>query len=170
MSPFKDPVLETVYLHPGEICISKRPKRVVTVLGSCVSVTMFNNRLQAGAICHGTMPSCRTRQGCQGPCIDAFKFMDCSINYMLERFRKYGIANHEIEAKIFGGAEALMSKTSNSIGKQNIKTTLHIIGKEKIRVVAADVGDSFGRKLVFLTHTGDVFLKRLKDNNGRKRL
>ena len=169
MRLLKDPVLDTVYLYPGEICITKRSKRVITVLGSCVSVTMFNPRLRVGAICHGTLPSCRTGEECHEPCIEAFKFMDCSIKYMLERFREYGIANNEIEIKIFGGADTLMSKISNSIGSQNVKTTLRIIGREKMRVVAADVGDSFGRKLVFFTHTGEVFLQRLKNHNNRNR-
>lgn len=168
MSPKKYHALDTVYLHPGEICVTRKAKRVVTVLGSCVSVTMFNARLQVGAICHGTLPHCRTGGVCHEPCIEAFKFMDCAIGYMLERFRGYGIKNSEIEAKIFGGADTLMSKSSNSIGRQNVKTTLELMGREKLKVIAADVGDSFGRKLIFFTHTGEVFLKRLKNNNGAK--
>jgi len=92
--------------------------------------------------------------------------MDCAIHYMLHRFREYGIPNNEIEIKIFGGADTLKSKSSNSIGSQNVKIALDLIGVEKLRVMAADVGDSFGRKLVFFSHTGEVYLKRLK--NGKK--
>ena len=138
MSALKNLNIETVYLHPGEICVSKKPRRVITVLGSCVSITMFNPRLQVGAICHGTLPRCRARKECDGPCIEAFKFMDCSIKYMLGRFREYGIMNDEIETKVFGGADTLVSKSSNSIGSQNVKITLDIISKEKLRVIAAD--------------------------------
>jgi chemotaxis protein CheD len=123
-----------------------------------------------GAICHGTLPQCRSiKEECLEPCIEAFKFMDCAMLYMLRAFRDHGIMNNEIEIKVFGGADTLASKSSNTIGSQNIKTTLDIIRKEKLSVMAADVGDSFGRKLVFFTHTGDVYLKRLKTNNiGKK--
>jgi chemotaxis protein CheD len=37
------------YLKPGEIHIADRPGIVTTVLGSCVSVTMYSPRLKTGA-------------------------------------------------------------------------------------------------------------------------
>jgi chemotaxis protein CheD len=168
MNPLKDSYLASVYLYPGEVSICEEPTRVITVLGSCVSVTMFNPGSKIGAICHGTLPRCRARNECHSTCIEAFKFMDCALHYMLGRFRQYGIANNEIEIKIFGGADTLKSKSSNTIGSQNIQITLDIMGKNKLRVIAADVGDSFGRKLVFFSHTGEVYLKRLKKGTNGK--
>jgi len=162
MNPVCNDGLPSIYLHPGELVICKEPTRVITVLGSCVSVIMYNRRLKFGAICHGTMPRCKDIQRCTEPCIDAFKFMDCAIQHMLVGFREFGIRNKDIEVKIFGGADTLMSRSSNTIGSQNIKVTLDTLGREKLGVMGADVGDNFGRKLIFLTHTGDVYLKRLK--------
>ncbi len=153
--------LPSVYLHPGELVICPEPTRVITVLGSCVSVTMFNRRLKLGAICHGTMPRCKSMKHCAELCIDAFKFMDCAIQYMLTSFREYGIANRDIEVKVFGGADTLQSQSSNSIGSQNIIVTLDMLSDENMGVMAADVGDNFGRKLIFFSHTGDVYLKRM---------
>jgi chemotaxis protein CheD len=162
--------IQAVYLHPGEICVSRHPRKVITVLGSCVSVTMFNPRLRLGAICHGILPQCRsTKEECLASCIETFKYMDCAILHMLHTFREHGIMNNEIEIKVFGGADTLVSKSSNTIGSQNIKTTLDIFSKEKLKVVAADVGDFFGRKLFFFTDTGDVYLKRLKSTNNVKK-
>jgi len=168
MNPLSIQDLASVYLHPGELSVCKEPTQVITVLGSCVSITMFNPRLQLGAICHGTLPQCRSREGCNTLCIEAFKFMDCAIHYMLKSFRAHGIRNNDIEVKIFGGADTLRSTSSNTIGSQNIKTALDIMSEEELRVIAADVGDSFGRKLVFFSHTGEVFLKRLKNRNGER--
>ena len=165
MSILDSPELETVYLHPGELCISEGPSRVVTVLGSCVSVTMFNPRLKIGAICHTTLPNCRSKVKCETICVEAFKYMDCAFKYMIKNFRERGIMNEEIEIKIFGGADTLKSKSSNTIGSKNVHSALHLIKKEHIKLIAADVGDSFGRKLVFFSHTGEVFLKRLKNGN-----
>ncbi len=159
--------IETRYLHPGEICICAHSVKVITVLGSCVSITMFNSRLQMGAICHATLPRCRSvKEECIKPCIDAFKYTDCAIHHMLRAFSDRGIMNSEIEIKLFGGADTLNSRSSNAIGSQNIRTALHVIRKEKLSVAAADVGDSFGRKLIFFTRTGEVFLKRLRNGNG----
>lgn len=154
--------LQSIYLYPGELVICEKPTRVITVLGSCVSVTMFSRRLRRGAICHGTMPRCRSMKQCSELCIEAFKFMDCTIQQMLKSFRDVGVTGRDIEIKVFGGADTLQSRTSNSIGSQNIKVTLDTLSRERLGVIAADVGDNFGRKLIFLSHTGEVFLKRLR--------
>ena len=162
MNPPDSDGLQTVYLHPGELVICREPMKVITVLGSCVSVTLFSRRLGLSAICHGTMPRCKAIKQCKELCVDAFKFMDCAILYMLSQFREAGAQNRDIEVKVFGGADTLMSKSSNTIGSQNIKVTLEILGKERLGIAAADVGDNFGRKLIFISDKGDVYLKRLK--------
>jgi chemotaxis protein CheD len=160
---------DTIYLHPGELCVCDEPTKVITVLGSCVSVTLFNPRLCLGAICHATLPECRSTEKCESPCIEAFKFMDCSLKYMLGAFRERGVLNKEIEIKIFGGADTLLSQSSNTIGSKNVQVALSILREEHLSVAAMDVGDSFGRKLIFCSHTGEVFLKRLRNPNGAGR-
>lgn len=163
MTLLDDADLKKVYLKPGELCIAGEPTTVITVLGSCVSVTLFSRRLRLGAICHGAMPHCRKVKKCHELCEDAFKYVDCSLHYMIARMRGCGCLDNEIEVKLFGGADTLSSKKENTIGSMNVKMALEIIRHEHLRIIAADVGDSFGRKIIFLTHTGDVFLKRLKD-------
>lgn len=163
MNKLHGPGIENVYLKPGELYIGERPAKVITVLGSCVSVTLFNRRLGVGAICHGAMPHCRKVKKCHGLCRDVFKYVDCSLHYMLWRLRGLGVTDSELEVKLFGGADTLSSKKENTIGSLNVKMALDIIRREHLRIIAADVGDSFGRKIIFLTHTGEVYLKRLKD-------
>ena len=129
MNPPNQDGLPTVYLHPGELVICREPTKVITVLGSCVSVTLFSRRLGMSAICHGTMPRCRAIEHCTEPCIDAFKFMDCAIQHMLRSFREAGAQKGDIVVKVFGGADTLMSKSSNTIGSQNIKVTLDMLSR-----------------------------------------
>jgi chemotaxis protein CheD len=163
------PGQETVYLKPGELCIAEKPTKVVTVLGSCVSVTFFSKRLRIGAICHATLPVCR-HKNCKKDCGDTHKYTDCSIRFMLRKFRDFGIAEHEIEIKVFGGADTLSSRRENTIGTMNVRTALETLREKNLQIIAADVGDSFGRKLIFHTDTGDVFLKRLKSSRQRERV
>ena len=98
--------------------------------------------------------------------METFKYVDCTLRHMLRHFRTLDVWNKDLEIKIFGGADTLQSKSSNTIGTQNVKSALDVIKAEKLRVIAADVGDSFGRKVLFLSHTGEVFVKRLKKSNG----
>jgi chemotaxis protein CheD len=153
----------SVYLKPGELYISEKPAVVKTVLGSCVSVTVFYRRLRVGAICHGVMPRCASVETCDTTCIECFKYVNCVIKYIAKKFDGYGARRGELEVKFFGGADILASPSINSVGTANVKAALETIKKEKLKLLAQDVGDSFGRKIIFHTHTGEVFLKRLKN-------
>lgn len=162
--------LPIVYLKPGELHISAEPNVVMTVLGSCVSIVMFNRRLGIGAICHGALPKCagicskEDNPGCCGNCSDPFRYVECSIYHMIGEFRKLGIGRNEIEVKLFGGADVLESKEGPpkaTVGMQNISKALQIINSEGLKLVASDVGGERGYKVFFYTHTGDVWRKRI---------
>ncbi len=161
-----DTKLPSVYLKPGQIYIAEKPTLVSTVLGSCLSATMFSRRFRIGAISHGLLPLCKHKKLCVGECHETYKYIDCSILMMIDKFHKHGIKSSEIEVKLFGGANVFISKDNNngnmSIGTMNIKTALKIIRTVGLNMVTSDLGGSFGRKLYFYTHTGEVLLTRLK--------
>lgn len=163
------------HLKPGEIHFSERPSVVMTILGSCVSVTMFNRRLGVAAICHAQLPKVNPGKCCLESCpetgrmniwpSETFKYVDCSICYMRKRFGKLGIKRNEIEVKLFGGADVLPSRTDNgkmTIGSQNIETALRVINGEQLRLLASKIGGNSGYKIFFHTHTGEVFLRHVK--------
>ncbi|MDA8242261.1 MAG: chemotaxis protein CheD [Nitrospiraceae bacterium] len=161
-----DPEMKTVYLKPGEIYIARdEPTVVTTVLGSCISVAMFNGRLNIGAICHGLLPKCRDKKACDGTCFEEFRYVECSMRHILSRFFSLGVHRSEIRVKLFGGSDMfeLKSPASISVGKQNIETALKVIGDEGLTLVSSDVGGPLGRKIFFHTQTGEVLLKRQKE-------
>jgi chemotaxis protein CheD len=167
-----------VYIGPGEMHISEKPVIVSTVLGSCVSVTMFNKRSNIGAICHGFLPRCKCKDnccgnpqkcifksGCSGICEESFRYVDCSIVNMLKRFQSLGIESKELDIKLFGGANVIATENKNSsliVGTQNVKQALYSIESESLSLLVSDVGGREGRKIQFFTHTGDILLKRLR--------
>ena len=162
-----------VYLKPGEFLIQGEPAAVMTVLGSCVSVTMFNPRLRIGAICHGLLPECKDSGPCRKECGEGFRYVKCSVRLMIDHFRKAGIGSSEIEAKLFGGSDmyapVLAEGRGATVGSMNIAAAYRILGAENIRIVSSDTGGSQGRKIIFHPHTGDVFLKRVKRAKSRQR-
>jgi chemotaxis protein CheD len=159
--------LSLFYLKPGEMRITDRPGIVTTVLGSCVSVTMYNPRLKTGAICHCMMPRWMEGRDSRGKCDEGFKYVDHSIQYMVDAFRSLGICPREIEVKLFGGADMFSSDDDNdkrhiSVGRQNIIEALKVMEEKGLAVQKKDIGGTQSRKLHFYLHTGAVFLKRLK--------
>lgn len=154
-----------VYLKAGEMHYTKEPTVVITVLGSCLSVTMYSPRHRIGGICHGLLPECAGKRGCGNGCLEGFRFVDCSIRRMIRLFDKAGVKRSELEVKCFGGAELFSRKIERpgllSVGRQNILAAEKILQYEGLRIVKQDVGGARGRKLYFYTDTGEVLLKRL---------
>lgn len=160
--------LPQIYLKAGEIVFSDKPHVVLTVLGSCLSVTLFHRQSGLNAICHGLLPHCREREGCGGECREMAKYIECSLAWMLKRFREAGIPPKDLEVKVFGGADMFGNRPDErgpiSVGKQNIAVAQRIIESEGLAVVSMDVGGRQGRKLYFNAQTGEVMLKRLTPN------
>jgi chemotaxis protein CheD len=153
-----------LFLKPGQMVVSEQPMIVTTLLGSCVAVTMFNARHRLGAICHALLPTCRKETPCSHGAGEAGKFVECAIRLMLEGFLARGVPKHEIEAKLFGGSDMFdtVGGKNQSVGRQNMEKALSMLEHESVRLVTQDLGGPRGRKIIFHTHTGEVFLKRLR--------
>ncbi|MBF0536895.1 MAG: chemotaxis protein CheD [Nitrospirae bacterium] len=156
--------LPMVYLNPGQVLMTDKPTVVSTVLGSCVSVTMFNAARQYGAICHGMLPDCNGRECYE--CPERLKYVECSVIHMTRHIQRVGIDLKGLDVKIFGGAEVLASATTtrkrDTVGRQNIEAAYKILSRLGLTPSVTDVGGVNGRKILFYTHTGDVYLKRLR--------
>ncbi len=145
-----------IFLKTGQIYISDEPACVNTILGSCISVTMFNSVNKISAICHAFLPNARGSR--------SYKYVDNSIIQMIKEFKKRGIAPDEIDAKLFGGAELLFPKNSScrliTVGRQNIYSAHETLKKFNLKLINSDIGGDRGRKILFYTNTGEVYLKR----------
>jgi chemotaxis protein CheD len=159
--------LPCVYLQPGEIHISRTPAILRTVLGSCVGVTFWNERLGIGALCHGVLPVCPPAVGVT----EGYRYVDFAILHLIRQLESLGAERSEVQVKVFGGADVLPVHVSKSrkktVGHQNWYTALEVLRRENVRVRASDVGGSLGRTIQFNTWTGEVLLRRLsgKDVN-----
>ena len=152
------------YLKPGELFVGEEATLVETLLGSCVAVTMFSPRYQLGSVCHSLLPNCRRERPNCGECREASRYVECSIREMLNWFLQRGIRQREIVVKLFGGSDLLSGPEGNAtrgIGRQNIERAISVLDEEGLLLSVSDVGGVRGRKIIFKTYTGEIFLKRL---------
>nr|WP_320009697.1 chemotaxis protein CheD [uncultured Desulfobulbus sp.] len=158
MMPLHERKAVAIYLNPAEIVIAEGPATVTTVLGSCVSVTLFSPKTRLGAICHAVLPCGEEKE--------PGKFANQSIGYMIDFFKEKKIRPYDLVAKVFGGADMfpLMRgrRTQGTIGAQNIQAALMTLELSEIPPAVVEVGGQQGRKLVFYTDTGDVYIKRVQ--------
>lgn len=144
------------FLHPGHLFASKRPSRVTTILGSCVSVCLYDAERQIGGINHFILPATEE----QAP-YDYLRFGNHAVPALIRALVRHGGKANALAAKVFGGAALMRSATGRSIGGDNVVTAVRALSHFSIPVIAEDVGGSTGRKLVFDTGNGAAFVKRL---------
>lgn len=164
------PTLPGVCLKPGKLFVGSGPGEVTTLLGSCVAVTMFNPRLKFAAICHAMLADPDRVVRSIDEEAEPYKYVSIVIPTMVETFRCNGISPEETEVKLFGGANvfgfANEKRRGRGIGLNNIQRAKELLHLYNLRISRSHVGGYIGRKLIFNTSTGIVWLKCLKGRAG----
>jgi chemotaxis protein CheD len=144
------------YLHPSTIWISKDPQWVTTVLGSCVSVCLFDKKTCIGGINHFMLPYWNG-EGLESP-----KYGNVAITQLFQKMLEFGVKKENVVCKIFGGAEVLGEQSSVfNVGKRNIELAYKMMQEMNIPVVSSSTGGKQGRKIHYNTGTGEVLQKYL---------
>ncbi len=145
------------YLLPGALKFSRKPMEITTLLGSCVSVCLWDSNLKIGAMNHYMMPFWN------GTGLASPKFGNIAIEKLIKSMLSMGSQRNDIVAKVFGGAAVLnSSECLFNIGERNINIQENILKQSRITVVAKSLGGDRGRKLIFNTDTGVVKMKFIK--------
>jgi chemotaxis protein CheD len=154
-----------VHLQPGEVLVTQEPQWVLTLLGSCVSVTMFNARFHLAAICHALLPEPRGETPPGPGRAQGFRYLTIALPAMTERFARLGLKPGEVEVKLFGGGNVVMmggnSHDDQSIGSANVAMARRLLKAARYHIKAQSVGGNRGCKIMFNTLTGEVLHKWL---------
>jgi len=152
-----------IFLEAGEGIVTSKPQKIVTILGSCLSITLFHKRSGYAGMTHSLYPTCSKDEKSKIFTEEAYKYVDCSFKKMLGQFENKNIDIKDIEIKIFGGGEVIEGndRKTISVGRQNIDMMEKIAREHNLEIKAADTGGNKGRKIIFDTMTGDVFSKKL---------
>lgn len=139
------------YLRPGELFVASSPHIITTVLGSCVSVCMWDPVRRIGGMNHFMLPRCgRDEQ-------PSNKYGDVAISALLERMINHGASPEGIEAIVSGGGNLLqINGTRQSIGHANVECAIEVLTQMKMNVQHCYTGLQHGRKLMFDTLEGSV--------------
>ena len=150
-------------LYPADIFADKTPCIVSTVLGSCVSVCLYDPVLQHGAINHFILPNWN------GTDLSTLKYGNMSTIRILEILLRFGSKFENVVAKVYGGAEVLKGMSANfHIGSRNVTIAFEILNEFKIPILESDVKGNRGRKIVFNTFTGIVDMEYIRYKEARK--
>lgn len=138
---------EKYFLQPGSIYVSEKPCLIHTVLGSCVSVCLWDSGRGCGGMNHYIYG--RWTKGERNA-----KYGDVSIRYMIGLMTGNGSRCADLRAHITGGG--FNPELGSEIGRENRAVAEEILKEKGITVVTADVGGQTGRKVVFNNMTGEI--------------
>ncbi len=142
------------FVEPGYIYFSTQPASIRTVLGSCVTVCLWDKRLKYGGMTHFLYP--RTHVAAQA----TPRYGNVAIAALLRIMEEAGCRHSDIVAQIFGGAQPA-EDGNQSGGEENVRVAQTVLSRSKITVISQDVGGVMGRKLVFDTGTGHVVVLKV---------
>lgn len=159
------PPLPQIHLQPGELVVTREPQWVITLLGSCVAITMFNATHQLAAICHCMLPRPGGREAAGGTPENCFRYLTHAVPAMLEPFARLRLPPGAVEVKMFGGANVIHlggdPQNDRWIGSTNVALARHLLQVAQLPIRAQNVGGNRGCKIVFNTRTGEVLHKHL---------
>lgn len=149
-----DAGLPRVFLSPGEVFCAAAPALVTTVLGSCVSITLWDKERKVGGVNHFVLP----RGG------ESSRYGEAAVLELLEGVLDFGAHLRSLQAKVFGGAAVLPVGGEGSVGAANVAFALGELSRRGIPVVGRRTGGERGRLLVFNTGTGEAFVRPLAEH------
>lgn len=133
----------------GEYAVSQDPTCVMTtVLGSCISVCLYDTQAGIGGMNHFLLPK---RSGVAG---NNERFGAYSMELLINALLKKGADKSRMVAKIFGGAS--MTQFKQCIGEKNIAFAHEFLSAEGIRVASESCGGFEARKVRFYPTSGRV--------------
>ena len=143
------------YLHAGQLYATAEPTEIVTILGSCVSVCLYDVSRAVGGVNHFMLPGA-------GP-TPSPRYAKDAVEMLISQLVALGARRSRLEAKLFGGAAVLKLGTDSSrdLGARNIEAARIELAAGRIPVVNEDVGGNRGRKLLFSTHDGTALVRQV---------
>jgi len=149
-------------LAPGEYAVGEAPLRMRTLLGSCVSITLWHPVRRVGAMSHFLLAS-RTRG--HGAPLDA-RYGEEALALMLRQLHKRGIAPAECEAKVVGGGNMFPDQAGGApIGRRNGEGARDLLQAHGIRIQSESLFGNGHRQMVFDLSTGDVWVRQVQPDS-----
>lgn len=149
------PTCSNYFLMPGYIFAPDEPTVISSVLGSSVSVCLFDRKRNMGGMNHFLVPLAPKGKDLTP------RFGMVATLALIRLMIQAGSQKKHLEAQILGGAHD-PEHCSRNVGAENVRVARRVLMREKIRVVSEDTGGEKGRKIVFNTGTNEVAILKVE--------
>ncbi|WP_333805544.1 chemotaxis protein CheD [Sulfurospirillum sp.] len=151
-------MLPRKFIHVGEIFVGIKPTEIVTVLGSCVGVCLYDKVELIGGMNHYLLPLWN------GNGLESPKYGNVAIPKLIENMENIGCLRRNMEAKIFGGANIHRANSEGQlIGQKNILIAKEVLREWGIPIKAEDTGGNNGRRIMMISDVNRIILKYVQN-------
>jgi chemotaxis protein CheD len=150
-----------IYLQPGEYAVGDASYRIRTLLGSCVSITLWHREQRVGAMSHFLLA---TRASAPPGAFDA-RYGDEALLLMVRDLSARRVNVSECEAKLFGGGDMFPDRSGGSkptVGRVNGQVARELVRALGLTVVSHSLFGIGHREVIFDISTGDVWARQRK--------
>jgi len=153
-------------VRPGEHAVSDEPMILTTLLGSCVSVCLFDPSARLMGMNHFLLPMRNPASREPVLATDAGRYGVWAMEMLVNEQLKRGARREQLRAKAFGGANVLREAADTrpdhfNIGASNVAFVRQFLDHDGIPLVAQDLGGLHGRQIHFYGGDYSVFLRRI---------
>lgn len=151
-----------IFLQPGDLFVGDADYRLRTLLGSCVSITLWHPLSKMGGMTHSLLPT----RGIAAPhhALDG-RYGDESLVIILNQFKQAGVPIAQCEAKVFGGGNMFpghVGSQSINVGQRNGLAAKALLQKNGIPVKSEYLFGVGHRQVIFDVGNGNVWSKQVK--------
>ncbi|NDW21738.1 chemoreceptor glutamine deamidase CheD [Alteromonas hispanica] len=152
-----------VKILPGEFYATNDDTMIVTVLGSCVAVCLYDAIKKVRGMNHFLLPNDETTRLSLIP--DSARYGCFAMELLINQMLKLGAEKRNLTAKVFGGGNVMKGFIQNNVGERNVEFTFDYLKQEQIPVLASDVLNFYPRKVYFSADNGVVNVKKIRSLN-----
>lgn len=149
---------------PGEFYASRDDILISTLLGSCISVALYDPLLPVGGLNHFLLPFPKNSDN---PLFsNSARYGINAMEVLINSIMNLGGKKNRFVAKVFGGSASIdyKKKATYNIPKMNIHFVFEFLENERIPVEAYSVGGTLPRRIYFFPKETRVLMKYSKDS------
>jgi len=146
----------TTYLAPGQLVATAEPRTLRTVLGSCVSVCLYDPLLRIGGMNHFLLPG----TGTSGE--PSSRYGEHAMATLWNEVVALGAASSGLRAYVYGGARVLAGVSDlMHLGQRNVECALAWLAERRVPIDDRNVLGTRARRLEFRVSDGVATLRIL---------
>ena len=154
-----------VVLMPGEYAVAAAGSCIRTILGSCVSITLWHPKLRVGAMSHFLLAQ---RGSSTSGLLDA-RYGEESLELMLADLAREHVFPSQCEAKVFGGGNMFSDHDvpgALHVGRRNGEAARAMLQHHGIRIVSESLFGNGHRQIAFDVASGHVWVRFVHPTSG----